>query len=144
MKTSKDTADQLVKKALEARNNAYAPYSGYRVGAALLAKSGKVYTGVNVENVAYGLTNCAERTAIFNAVTAGEREFLAVAVANDGGEPGFPCGSCRQVLYEFCSPDIDIITSNQKGEFSVYTLEELLPHAFYNSRITRKVDTEVD
>lgn len=130
MRTNKDIAEQLVDMALKATEYAYAPYSGYRVGAAVLAKSGNIYTGVNVENASYSLTNCAERTAIFNSISAGEREILAIAVANNGDELCYPCGACRQVIYEFCSPDTDVITANKRGEYRIYSIRELLPHAF--------------
>lgn len=119
--------DDLVALAEEARRNAYAPYSGFVVGAALLATSGRVYSGCNVENASYGLSICAERTALFKAVSAGEREFVAIAVVTETGAT--PCGACRQVLREF-GGDLRVIVANLKGERRVYTLEELLPHSF--------------
>lgn len=121
----------LAQKAREALENAYCPYSGYHVGAAILTADGKIYTGCNIENGSYGATNCAERTAVFKAVSEGEREFTAMAIfAEEGSAPPFPCGICRQVLSEFCSPDMPIIIFD--GEKSVYntSLEELLPFAF--------------
>ena len=118
----------LCKAALEARENSYSPYSGCRVGAALLADSGKVYLGANVENAAFSPTICAERSAFAAAVSAGERSFSAIAVT--GGEKAFPpCGVCRQVMSEFCSPDFKIYVV-AGDECREYTLGELLPEAF--------------
>ena len=125
--------DQLCRLATEMMARAYAPYSGYRVGAALLAASGTVYTGCNIENAAYTPTVCAERVAFFKAVSAGEREFVAIAVAGGKEAPaqeGFPpCGVCRQVMAEFCAPDFKIYTVTQQGALC-YTLGQLLPEAF--------------
>jgi len=120
---------ELLRIANEALKNSYAPYSGYRVGAALLTKTGKVYTGANIENASYGLTICAERVALFNAVNEGEREFIAIAiVSDDPSKPPFPCGACRQVLAEF-SPSMEIII--KKGdEVIIKNLKELLPYSF--------------
>lgn len=121
----------LAQKAREAMENAYCPYSNYRVGAAVLTVGGRIYSGCNIENGSYGATNCAERTAIFKAVSEGERQFSALAIfAEEGSAPPFPCGICRQVLSEFCSPDMPIIVFD--GEKSVYntSLEEILPFAF--------------
>ncbi|RME75937.1 MAG: cytidine deaminase [Chloroflexi bacterium] len=117
----------LLKKAFEAREFSYSPYSHYKVGAALLTTSGKIYTGCNIENVAYTPSNCAERTAIFKAVSEGERSFVAIAVATENG--GAPCGVCRQVLREF-APDITIIFGDTQGNYQVCTLSDLLPHSF--------------
>ncbi len=124
------TEKELWQAACDARANAYAPYSGFTVGAALLTKEGHVYCGVNVENASFGATNCAERTALFAAVAAGERAFVAIAVA--GGKYGeapdtacTPCGVCRQALAEFCAPDMRVILAD-----GVVTLGELLPRAF--------------
>ena len=123
----------LMETAAAAREFSYSPYSGYRVGAALLGKSGKVYGGCNVENAGYTPTNCAERTAIFKAVSEGEREFAAIAVIGGSGEtvdPACaPCGVCRQVLAEFCSPDLPVILGSP-AHWRVVTLGELLPFAF--------------
>jgi len=118
---------ELVKIAQETRKNAYAPYSKFKVGAALLTKSGRIYTGVNVENASFGATNCAERTAVFKAVSEGEDEIYAIAVASDSEEFIHPCGICRQVLSEFGKGSMKVICSNKKEEYRVYTLEELLP-----------------
>ena len=123
----------LLQKAKQAQALAYAPYSGYQVGAALLCADGTIYTGCNIENAAYSPTNCAERTAIFKAVSEGQREFVALAVcAGMGGktENGCtPCGVCRQVLSEFCKPDMPIYLANPDG-FDTVTLSQLLPHSF--------------
>ena len=127
------TDKELLLKAIEAREMAYAPYSNHKVGAALVGQSGKIYTGCNVENAAYTPTNCAERTAVFKAVSEGEREFSAIAVV--GGPKDrmdsacTPCGVCRQVLAEFCPPDIPVILGTPE-EWRVITLEDLLPFAF--------------
>ncbi len=118
--------NDLVELAWKAREAAYAPYSNFAVGAALLAEDGRVFQGCNVENISYGLTNCAERVAIGAAVAAGVRKFAAVAVVADTGVPISPCGACRQVLAEFGVPKI--ILSN-RGESMEFTLEELLPRA---------------
>ncbi len=137
--------EALVQIAREARLRAYAPYSRFLVGAALLSQKGKVYTGCNVENASYGLTVCAERSAVLRAVGEGEQEFLKIAVV--GGSQGIPeheqreiispCGACRQVLVEF-SPDIEVIMSNLKGEIKALKLRELLPHAFSRRGASQK------
>lgn len=119
---------QLVNQALAAKEHAYAPYSGLHVGAALLCRDGEVFTGVNVENVSYGATNCAERTAVFKAVSEGKRKFSAIAVASDLDSLIQPCGICRQVLVEFKIPIV--ITGDNKGNYKVYRTEELIPNAF--------------
>lgn len=120
---------ELFALADHARERAYAPYSHYAVGAALLTKSGKVYLGVNVENASFGATNCAERTAIFSAIADGEREFDVIAVAGGrAGEPSgdcTPCGICRQVLCEFCPPDFKVVLKD-----GAHRLDELLPMSF--------------
>lgn len=121
---------ELLSMALKAKEMAYAPYSGYKVGAALVTESGKVYTGVNVENASLGATNCAERTAVFEAVSGGEQKIVAIAVAADGNTIPYPCGICRQVLAEFGDPGMRIICGNSSGKFMIHTLEKLLPHAF--------------
>jgi len=121
-------SEELIQKAIDAMKNAYAPYSHFHVGATLLTKSGKLYTGVNVENASYGLTNCAERTAIFSAVADGEREFEALVVVADTEKPVSPCGACRQVMAEF--GDFKVILTNLKGEIIETTVKELLPYSF--------------
>ncbi|MBP2026346.1 cytidine deaminase [Acetoanaerobium pronyense] len=121
---------ELLKMAEKARENAYVPYSKFRVGAALLGKSGKVYLGCNVEIASFGATNCAERTAVFKAVSEGEQEFEKIAIASSNDEETFPCGICRQVLVEF-GKDLKIILGNtEKNIIKEYTLNELLPHSF--------------
>ena len=117
----------LISRALEAREMAYAPYSQYLVGAALLAKSGRIYMGCNVENAVYSVTICAERTAVFKAVSDGEKEFVAIAVATENG--GSPCGSCRQVLREF-GKDITVLIADAVGNVRETTVGELLPDSF--------------
>jgi len=111
--------EALIAKAMEAREKAHAPYSNFAVGAALLAKSGRVYTGCNVENASYGLSICAERAAVFKAVSEGEREFEAIAVVTEKGVT--PCGACRQVLIEF-GEDIQVIVANGAGEYRIFGL----------------------
>lgn len=125
--------EQLVSMAKEAMMNAYSPYSGYKVGAALLCKDGSVYTGCNIENAGYSATNCAERTAFFKAVSEGKREFTSIAIC--GGKDGVldgefpPCGVCRQVMQEFCEDEFLIYLASKDG-IETYTLKELLPMSF--------------
>ena len=126
---------ELIRAALEARNMSYAPYSHYAVGAALYTESGKMYIGGNIENASYGATNCAERTAIFKAVSDGERCVKAIAIVGgmQGEEPtdyAYPCGICRQVMQEFCSSDFKIIVVKSLDDYKEYTLEALLPCGF--------------
>lgn len=124
----------LIARALKEREKAYAPYSHFFVGAALLGKSGVIYGGCNIENAAYSPGCCAERTAFFKAVSEGEREFAAIAIAGGGqGEPENycpPCGVCRQVMAEFCSKDFRIILGKNQNEWKEYTLGELFPESF--------------
>lgn len=126
------TYQELVHKAMEARRNSYSPYSNFGVGAALLCADSQLYTGVNIENASYGLAVCAERTAIFKAVSEGVKKFRALAVAcdTDTFDTAFPCGACRQVMAEFMDDETDIIVSIKSGEHKVYKLKELLPNAF--------------
>ena len=121
--------NKLIVDAEKATERAHAPYSNYRVGAALLCSDETVFTGCNIENASFGLTNCAERTAIFSAIAAGKTEFKAIAIAASGESAPFPCGACRQVLAEFCGPDFPIHVSGANGGESI-TLGELLPHRF--------------
>ena len=122
------TPSELLKLAAEARNLAYAPYSKFQVGAALLAENGEVFSGCNVENASYGMTICAERTAVFKAVAAGARSFTAIAISVPGG--GSPCGACRQVLNEF-SPSLTVYLGDENGQLiRETTLSALLPDAF--------------
>ncbi len=128
------TPEKLMAAAVEAMGHAYAPYSGYKVGAALLCSDGTVYPGCNIENSAFGPTVCAERTAIFKAIYDGHREFTAIAVC--GGKDGVitglfpPCGVCRQVMREFCGNDFVIYMVGSDGTYEQATLSELLPHSF--------------
>lgn len=125
MKTS-----QLISEAKIARDKAYTPYSKFNVGAALLTSDGKVYHGCNIENAAYSMTNCAERTAIFKAVSEGDTEFIAIAVVADTKRPVPPCGACRQVIAELCPKDMKVILTNLNGDIQELTVKELLPGAF--------------
>ena len=126
--------EKLIKKAIEMLNFSYAPYSNFHVGAALLTSEGEIYTGCNIENAAYGPSNCAERSAIFKAVSEGKKEFEAIAVV--GGKNGKienfcpPCGVCRQVLAEFCKKDFEIVLAKSTNEYKIMTLEQLLPESF--------------
>jgi cytidine deaminase len=129
------TDQELIAMAAEARRKAYAPYSHYTVGAALLTASGRVYTGVNVENASYGLAICAERTAAVKAVSDGERKFLAIAVVTENG--GTPCGACRQVLNEF-GPDMRVLIADAAGKYEAYPLPELLPASFGPAQLPKK------
>jgi len=132
-----------VREAIEARESSYSPYSDFMVGAALVTAAGKIYRGCNIENAAYTPTNCAERTAFFAAIAAGEREFAAIAVAGwpKYAEPGFafPCGVCRQVMMEFCDPDkFIIITAACEDNYKAMTLRELLPEGFGPADLSAK------
>jgi cytidine deaminase len=122
------TDEELVSLASQARAQAYAPYSRFAVGAALLTRSGTVYTGANVENASYGLSVCAERVAVWKAVSQGERDFVALAVVTANGVT--PCGACRQVLAEFAQPDLRILVADEHGHREEHTLAQLLPEAF--------------
>ena len=126
----------LIDLAIEARRRAYAPYSNYPVGAALRTKSGKVFTGVNVENAAYPTTICAERTAVFKAVSEGEREFEVIALVTENG--GSPCGSCRQVLAEFGLDTIVLIADEKGNLLQETTVDDLLPGAFTPEHLVKK------
>lgn len=120
---------QLIDEATRARENAVAPFSKFKVGAALLLADGRIVRGCNVENSTYGLTVCAERVALLSALAAGERKFVAVAVSTDAPEPATPCGPCRQLMWEYCG-DIDVVVANLQGIVRHYTLSELFPHPF--------------
>ena len=131
----KEQIRELITAALSMRENAYCPYSGYSVGAALLTKTGKIYGGCNIENAAYPDTVCGERTAIFKAISEGERAFCANAVAGGRNEApegySVPCGSCRQVMSEFCDPDdFTIIVARSTEDYKLFTLRQLLPASF--------------
>ncbi len=122
------TSEQLIQEAKKAREKAYAPYSKFRVGAALLARDGSVYTGCNVENASFGATCCAERVAIYKAVSDGRRDFAAIAVVSDSQGSTFPCGICRQVMTEFRIPVVIVV--DEVGRIAEYRLNDLLPYAF--------------
>lgn len=128
----------LVRLALAAKQYAYVPYSHYRVGAALLTSSGEVYTGCNIENASFGLTVCAERTALFKAVSEGQRAFEALAIAVDGEALASPCGACRQVMVEF-APQMRCILANGQGEHKTTTVEQLLPDGFNTANLEKGV-----
>lgn len=121
--------EELVQKAAEAKEKAYVPYSKFRVGAAILTEDDQVFTGCNIENASYSLTNCAERTTIFKAVSEGYHKFKAIALSTDTEEITSPCGACRQVLMEF-GANIDVIMANVQGQYRVYKAKDLLPLAF--------------
>lgn len=122
--------EKLMELAKEGREKAYVPYSKFKVGAALLTTEGKVYKGCNIENSGYSMTNCAERTAMFKAVSEGERDFAAIAIVADTEGPCSPCGACRQVISEFCAPNMPVYLTNMKGDVQETTVKELLPGAF--------------
>jgi cytidine deaminase len=126
--------DVLILAAKRARENAYAKFSNFKVGAGLRATSGKIYGGCNVENATYGLTICAERVAIFKAISEGERKFDAIAVATDTDTLTPPCGACRQLIWEFCG-DVPVILSNVKGQVEVIRMSELFPKPFDASNL---------
>lgn len=122
--------EQLMEEAKKAREKAYVPYSKFGVGAALLTTDGKVYHGCNIENAAYSMCNCAERTALFKAYSEGDRDFQMMAVVADTERPCSPCGACRQVISELCPSDMKVILTNLKGDVQEITVAELLPGAF--------------
>lgn len=137
------TDQELIRRALLARERAYTPYSHFQVGAALLTRTGTVYPGCNIENAAYTPTNCAERTAFFSAVAQGERDFAAIAIV--GGPQGdvldytAPCGVCRQVMMEFCDPDtFRILVARSPEDYRVFTLRELMPQSFGPADLAKK------
>ena len=120
----------LITKAMSARESAYAPYSGFKVGAALLCDDGTVYTGFNIENMSYPATMCAERAALYSALTQGKRNFKAIAVIGSSSEPCFPCGVCRQVFAEFCDKDFIFYICSEDGSCFEKTFEEIMPFTF--------------
>jgi cytidine deaminase len=126
--------EKLIAAAWAARENAHAPYSNFRVGAAVRAKSGRVFTGCNVENASYGLTCCAERVAIFKAISEGERGFDAIAVVTDTETLTPPCGACRQIIWEFCG-DVEVVMANLKGKVERERAGKLLPRPFDSSHL---------
>jgi cytidine deaminase len=122
--------ERMLDLAFEAMERAYTPYSHFQVGACLKGASGRYYLGCNVESASYSPTNCAERTAVFKAVSEGERKFESIVIVCSGKNPAAPCGVCRQVLREFCSDDMPVVFANSKRDFTESTLGELLPHSF--------------
>jgi len=122
--------ERLIQEAKEARKQAYAPFSHFAVGAAVLTPNEHIYRGCNIENASFGLTNCAERTAIFKAVSEGQRRITAIAVVGDTKQAISPCGACRQVLAEFCDADTKIYLTNLHGDVEEWTIDQLLPGAF--------------
>lgn len=138
---SNQQREELIERAKEARKRAYVPYSQFAVGAALQAADGRIYLGCNIENASFGLTNCAERTALFKAVSEGKTQFVALAVVADIDDPVTPCGACRQVLIEFCPPDMPVILANYTGKQKVTTVSQLLPGAFVKEDLDRAKDT---
>ena len=123
------TSEELLQHAMKAGENAVATLSGFKVGAALLTAEGRVYTGCNIENATYGLTVCAERVALWKALSEGERAFARIAVASGGERPAAPCGACRQLLWEFCG-DLEVVLGNAAGVKELYPLAELFPRPF--------------
>lgn len=120
----------LAKRAIEARENAYVPYSKFKVGAAVVTEDDSIYTGCNIENASYGATNCAERTAIFKAISEGHKNIKAIAIVGDMSTNTYPCGICRQVIAEFATKNIDIILVKDEKNYIIKTMEEILPGAF--------------
>ena len=142
------TEQELIKQAFEARKMSYSPYSQFAVGAALLCKDGRVYSGCNIENAAYTPTNCAERTAFFKAVSEGEREFAKIAIVGGKGEEitdyCAPCGVCRQVMMEFVNPtEFQILLARSETNSKVYTLEELFPMGFGPENLVERMNEEI-
>ncbi|MFA9399422.1 MAG: cytidine deaminase [Clostridiaceae bacterium] len=127
----------LIKEAIKARENAYAPYSKFKVGAAILTNDNKIYSGCNIENASFGATNCAERTAIFKAVSEGYKEIKKIAIVGDVNNYTFPCGICRQVLAEFAKQDMEIIIAKDENNYIVKSLKEILPGAFTPEDLAR-------
>ena len=121
---------ELLQIAIKAKSNSYSPYSNFRVGAVLVSSDGNLYSGVNVENSSFGLTNCAERTAVFKAVSEGEKAFKTIILASDAEEFIAPCGACRQVLMEMCGPELEVVLSNSDNEIRILKLKDLLPLPF--------------
>lgn len=124
------TDQELIEHAKKSLQYSYSPYSKFAVGAALLTEDDEVILGCNIENASYGLSNCAERTAFFKAVSEGKRRFKKLVVIGNTDDPISPCGACRQVINEFCAPDMPVILTNLKGDIKVMTVAELLPYSF--------------
>ncbi|EJO5347197.1 cytidine deaminase [Clostridium botulinum] len=122
--------EEIIKKAIKARENAYVPYSKFKVGAAVLTEDDKIYTGCNIENASYGATNCAERTAIFKAISEGHKKIKSIAIVGSLEDYTYPCGICRQVISEFADENIDIIIVKDENNYEIKKLDEILPGAF--------------
>ena len=133
----KDLKEKMFKAAAEAKKNAYVPYSKFPLGAAVLTEDGSIYSGANIENASYSLTNCAERSAIFNAVSQGERKIEALLIVSSTEDPVTPCGACRQVIEEFADGEIDVIMMTEDGKELSMTSTELLPGAFSESSMEK-------
>jgi cytidine deaminase len=129
--------ENLINEAKLARNFAYVPYSNFKVGAALLAADGTIYRGCNIENAAYSMCNCAERTALFKAYSEGVTSFHRLAVIAETEGPVSPCGACRQVISELCDPDMEVILANMKGDVLILTVKDLLPGAFSSNDLKK-------
>lgn len=125
----RDDLQKLIDKAKDAREKAFAPFSNFKVGAALVSKNGEIFTGCNIENASYGLTMCAERVAIFKAISEGTKDFVQLAVVGDTEDLTPPCGACRQIIWEFCG-DIPLVLANLDGKSETVQMKELLPRAF--------------
>lgn len=141
MKIENGQKKKLIEMAIKTRQNAYAPYSHFQVGAALLTAQGRIYTGCNIENASYGATNCAERTAFFKAVSEGERDFLAIAIVGGMEQENittyaYPCGICRQIMKEFSNEDFLILIAKNEDDYKEYKLAELLPFGFGGDNLT--------
>ncbi len=130
--------EKLIEEAKKAREKAYVPYSKFGVGAALLTKDGKIYHGCNIENAAYSMCNCGERSALFSAYSQGDRDFTMMAVVADTDRPCSPCGACRQVISELCPQDMKVVLTNLKGDVQEITVAELLPGAFSSEDLDAK------
>ncbi|MDT8715321.1 cytidine deaminase [Clostridium sp. 19966] len=128
----------LIKEALEIREKAYVPYSKFKVGAAVLTRDDKIFAGCNIENASFGATNCAERTAIFKAVSEGSTEIKAIAVVGDLNDYTYPCGICRQVIAEFSQEDTEIIVAKNETEYKIFKLKDILPGAFTKNDIYKE------
>lgn len=130
MKNDEQVTKQLIEEATGMLENAHVPYSKFPVGASLITEEGTIYSGCNIENASYGLSNCAERTAIFKAVSEGKKSFKKLVVTGKTSGPISPCGACRQVMVEFCEPDMPVLLTNTNGDKYETTVKELLPGAF--------------
>jgi len=136
----KEIKEKMFEKALEAQKNAYVPYSKFPLGAAVLTEDGSIYTGVNIENASFSLTNCAERSAIFTAVSEGKRKIEGLLIVSSTDEPVTPCGACRQVINEFADGEIEIIMMTEKGKELTMSSTELLPGAFGDTAMEKKYE----